>query len=110
PNGNPNSDSYKGNASSGNSGVRIRSGLSGRRFTKLPSFEDDFNENAKVAVDITVDAGGNVTNAAVNPRGTTTTNASVRAIALRKARQLKLNAGGDDEQTGTIVFDFKLKG
>jgi hypothetical protein len=38
------------------------------------------------------------------------TNASVRAIALRKARQLKLNAGGDDEQTGTIVFDFKLKG
>ncbi len=110
PNGNPNSDSYKGNASSGNSGVRIRSGLSGRRFTRLPSFEDDFNENAKVAVDITVDAGGNVTNAVVNPRGTTTTNASVKAIALRKARQLKLNAGGDDEQTGTIVFDFKLKG
>ncbi|MDB5191349.1 MAG: hypothetical protein JWQ96_912 [Segetibacter sp.] len=109
PNGNPNSDSYKGNASSGNSGVRIRSGLSGRRFTAFPSFQDEFNENAKVAVDITVSANGTVTSAAVNPRGTTTTNANVRAIALRKARQLKLNPGEDD-QTGTILFDFKLKG
>jgi len=110
PNGNPNSDSYKGNASSGNSGVRIRSGLSGRRFTRLPSFEDDFNENAKVAVDIRVDKNGNVVSAVVNPRGTTTTNAGIRSIATRKALQLKLNAGDEDEQTGTILFDFKLKG
>jgi hypothetical protein len=110
PNGNPNSDSYKGNASSGNSGVRIRSGLNGRRFTRLPSFEDDFNENAKVAVDIRVDKNGNVISAVVNPRGTTTTNGSVRSIATRKAMQLKLNAGDEDEQTGTILFDFKLKG
>jgi outer membrane biosynthesis protein TonB len=110
PNGNPNSDSYKGNASSGNSGVRIRSGLSGRKFTRLPSFEDDFNENAKVAVDIIVDKEGNVTSAIVNPRGTTTTNANIRAIATRKARQLKLNAGSEDDQTGTILFDFKLRG
>ncbi len=110
PNGNPNSDSYKGNASSGNSGVRIRSGLSGRRFTRLPSFEDDFNENAKVAVDIRVDKSGNVIAAVVNPRGTTTTNGTIRSIATRKALQLKLNAGDEDEQTGTILFDFKLKG
>lgn len=110
PNGNPNSDSYKGNASRGNSGVRIRSGLSGRRFTRLPSFEDDFNENAKVAVDIRVDKNGNVVSATVSPRGTTTTNSSIRSIATRKAMQLKLNAGGDDEQTGTILFDFKLRG
>jgi len=110
PNGNPNSDSYKGNSSSGNSGVRIRSGLSGRRFTRLPSFEDDFNENAKVAVDIRVDKNGNVVSAVVNPRGTTTTNGTVRSIATRKAMQLKLNSGEEDEQTGTILFDFKLKG
>lgn len=110
PNGNPNSDSYRGNASSGNSGVRIRSGLNGRRFTRLPSFEDDFNENAKVAVDIRVDKNGNVIAAAVNPRGTTTTNGSIRSIATRKAMQLKLNGGDEDEQTGTILFDFKLKG
>ena len=56
-----------------------------------PSFEDDFNENAKVAVDITVDASGRVTSATVNLSGTTTTNANIRSIATRKARQLKLN-------------------
>ncbi len=110
PNGNPASDSYKGNAPSGNSGVRIRSGLGGRRFTRLPSFEDEFNEKAIVAVDIIVDKEGNVTSAIVNPRGTTTTNANIRAIATRKARQLKLNAGSEDDQTGTILFDFKLRG
>ena len=109
PNGNPASDSYTGNGGTGKGGVSIRSGLSGRRFTHLPSFTDDFNENAKVAVDITVDAGGNVTNAARNPRGTTTTNQNIIGIALSKAKQLKLNKG-TDEQTGTIVFDFKLRG
>ncbi len=116
PNGNPNSDSYKGNAASGSGGsggtggVSIRSGLDGRRIARLPSFEDDFNENAKVAVDITVDRAGNVTQAIVNPKGTTTTNQSIRAIALRKARSLKLNSGNTDEQTGTLVFNFKLRG
>lgn len=110
PNGNPNSDSYKGNASRGNRGVTIRSGLSGRRFTRLPSFEDDFNENAKVAVDIKVDKNGNVLSAVVNPRGTNTTNGNIRSIATRRAKQLKLNTGDEDEQSGTILFDFKLKG
>ena len=110
PNGNPNSDSYKGNGGSGKSGVQIRSGLNGRRFTSLPSFTDDFNENASVAVDIKVNADGRVLSAVVNPRGTTTTNANIRSIASRKAMQLKLNASGDEEQTGTILFSFKLRG
>lgn len=110
PNGNPASDSYTGNGGTGKGGVSIRSGLSGRRFIHLPSFTDEFNDNAKVAVDITVNAAGNITNAVVNPRGTTTTNRNILNIAVTKARQLKLNAGSADEQTGTIVFDFKLRG
>jgi hypothetical protein len=108
PNGNPNSDSYTGTSASGHgSGVSIRSGLNGRGFAKLPSFQDDFNENAKVAIDITVDAGGNVSNAILNLTGTTTTNSNIRNIALKKARQLKLTHG-NEEQTGTIVFNFKV--
>lgn len=109
PNGNPNSDSYKGNASSGNSGVSIRSGLSGRRLVKLPSFQDDFNEDAKVFVDVTVDANGKVIAAIVNPRGTTTTNANIKKIAINKANQLRFNTGSS-EQTGTIAFVFKANG
>jgi hypothetical protein len=115
PTGNPNSDSYQGNAASGNgglggsNGVAIRSGLDGRRITKLPSFEDDFNENAKVAVDITVNQSGAVTAATINPKGTTTTNQRIRNIAILKAKSLKLTKGDTEEQTGTLVFNFKLK-
>ncbi|MFM6970577.1 MAG: hypothetical protein ACKOWZ_09275 [Sediminibacterium sp.] len=114
-NGNPNSDSYTGNGGNGTGGpagagggVSIRSGLDGRRIAKLPSFEDDFNENAKVAVDIIVNDNGQVIGATVNPRGTTTTNASIRNIAIKKAKMLRLNAGTDPEQKGTIVFSFKI--
>jgi hypothetical protein len=112
PNGNPNSDSYTGNAASGKGGmggVEIRSGLDGRRITRLPSFEDDFNENAKVAVNITVDASGTVIAASINPRGTTTTNSTIRNIALRKARTLKLSSGNSGDQSGTLIFNFKLR-
>lgn len=111
PNGNPNSDSYTGNASSGNGGmggVAIRNGLNGRRITRLPSFEDDFNENAKVAVDITVDPLGNVLSASINPKGTTTTNGNIRNIALRKAKSIKLSPSNSEVQSGTLIFNFKL--
>ncbi len=110
PNGNPNSDSYKGNAAAGKSGVSIRTGLHGRKINKYPNFEDDFNEQGKVAVDITVDNAGNVTNAIVNPTGTTITNQNMRKIALKKARELKLNPATDDMESGTILFSFKLRG
>lgn len=109
PNGNPNSDSYTGSGGTGNSGVSIRQGLTGRKFTKLPSFEDDFNTPAKVAVDIKVNEGGTVVSAVINPKGTTTVNTNIRNIAIRKAKELKFSSG-DAEQTGTIVFDFKIKG
>jgi hypothetical protein len=108
PGGSPTSDSYTGNGK-GNGGIRISSGLGGRRITSIPNFEDEFNENAKVAVDVVVDASGRVISATINPRGTTTTNANIRAIAKRKAVSLKFNAGAD-EQNGTLIFDFKLKG
>jgi hypothetical protein len=60
-------------------------GLGGRRMNKLPSFEDDFNEDAKVAINIIVDKAGNVTSTAVNPVGTSTTNQKTRSVALRRA-------------------------
>lgn len=107
PGGSATSDSYNGNGR-GNGGIRISSGLGGRRITSIPNFEDDFNENAKVAVDVIVDASGRVISARINPRGTTTTNGNIRSIATRKANSLKFNAG-TEEQSGTLIFDFKLK-
>ncbi|MDE1191515.1 MAG: hypothetical protein PW786_05200 [Arachidicoccus sp.] len=109
-NGNPNSDNYNGNGGTGTSGISIRSGLSNRRFVGGRTFEDKFNENAKVAVDIIVNASGQVTSASINPRGTTTTNSNILNIAKRKAREIKFNKSDIQAQTGTIVFNFKLKG
>jgi hypothetical protein len=108
PNGNPNAGNYEGNGGHGTSGVSISRGLSGRRITGGQSFEDDFNQNAKIAVDITVDASGRVVRASFQPRGSTESNAAMKAIAIRRAQQLKFNAGGE-EQSGTVIFNFKLK-
>lgn len=115
--GNPNSDSYTGTgkgtggsgSGSGSSGASIISGLNGRTMFSF-SFEDSFNENARVSVDVSVDADGHVTSASINPRGTTTTNSNIRSIALRRARQLKFSKGSADSQTGTVSFNFRLKG
>jgi len=106
PGGDPNSTNYKGGGH-GN-GIAIIGGLQGRRISSTPSFTDEFNENAKVAVDIHVDAAGNVTSAEYQAKGSTTADASLKAIAIRKAHQVKFNSGSD-ESSGTIIFNFKLK-
>ncbi|MEP7258676.1 MAG: hypothetical protein ABI687_09810 [Flavitalea sp.] len=108
PAGNPDADNYSGPGGTGNSGVNKLRGLSGRNIIRRPSFEDDFNENAKVAVDIKVDPGGSVISVEYQPRGSTTSDPSLIAIAIRKAKQVKFNTG-DDESSGTLQFNFKLK-
>ena len=108
--GNPDSDSYTGNGGTGNSGVSISRGLQGRKISKLPSFQDDFNENAKVAVDIKVDGNGNVISASFQPRGSTTSDAGMKSIALQKAKQIKFSSSASGEESlGTIIFNFRLK-
>jgi hypothetical protein len=107
PGGNPNASSYTGGGS-GNSGVVISHGLAGRKWISLPAFTDDFDYNAKIAVDIHVDASGQVVDASYQPRGSTTSDASMKAIALRKAKQIKFNATGE-ESMGTLVFNFRVK-
>jgi len=110
PGGNPASDNYEGGGG-GRSGVSITKGLTGRRITRFPSFEDEFNENAKVAVDIRVDADGNVISAVFQPKGSTTNDVALRTIAVNKARQLRFNGQADGPETdlGTIVFQFKVR-
>ncbi len=108
--GNPDSDSYDGSGGSGKSGVSISRGLQGRKISRLPSFEDEFNENAKVAVDVKVDGNGTVVSATYQPRGSTTSDAGMRDIAIRKAKSIKFNASPNDEESlGTLIFNFRLK-
>ncbi len=108
PGGNPNSNNYKGNGGTGNSGVSLSRGLQKRGVMKYPSFTDDFNENNYVAVDIHVDGNGNVTGADFQLKGSTTSESSMVNIAIRKAKQIKFNSTGD-ESVGTIIFNFKVR-
>ncbi len=105
PGGDPNSTNYTGGGH-GNSGITISRGLSGRHIASRPAFTDEFNENAYVAVDVHVDAAGNVIDAEYQPRGSTTSSADYKAIARRKAMQVKFTPG--EESSGTIVFSFKV--
>ena len=105
PTGKP--DAY-GNSPGGRSGVSVVRGLSGRKPISFPSMQDDFNENAKVFVNIKVNASGRVTEASI-ARGTTTSNSSLRSIAIEKAKQLKFPTSQNDVESGTILFNFVLK-
>ena len=100
-------DAY-GNSPGGRSGVSVVRGLSGRKIIHFPNMTDDFNENAKVYVDIKVDAGGKVIEAGIS-RGTTTSNSSLRSIAIEKAKELKFPPSQNDVESGTILFVFVLK-
>ncbi|HMP91326.1 MAG TPA: hypothetical protein PKD90_00505, partial [Phnomibacter sp.] len=108
PNGNINSDNYTGNGGSGKSGVSVTRGLTGRRIVTFPSFEDDFNENAKIALTIKVDEAGRVVSAEYSALGSTSSKPNLISIAKRKAMQLRFNES-DTEGNGTIVFNFRLK-
>ena len=70
PGGDPNSTNYTGGGH-GN-GIAISRGLAGRNIANHVSFTGDFNENAKVAIDVRVDENGNVTSAEYQLRGSTT--------------------------------------
>lgn len=100
PGGDPSSRNYDGPRK--NFGVRVLQ-------ISDQSFEDDFNENAKVAMDVEADASGKVTNATFQPRGSTTSSRSLIDIARRRAFQLKLGTS-DGGQKGTVIFNFKVKG
>jgi hypothetical protein len=95
----------------GSGGLSIVRGLQGRKISRFPSFTDEFNENAKVAVDVRVDPNGNVIGANIQPRGTTTANSNIKNIALQKAKLLKFSTNTDaaDEEVGTVVFVFRVR-
>jgi len=101
PGGDPNGTNYSGQ----------RKTFSTKVFN-IPnqSFEDDFNQNAKIAVEVIVDDAGKVTSAAVTARGSTgTATQSMKNTALRLARQLKFGSS-EGGQKGVVVFDFKVRG
>jgi hypothetical protein len=61
-------------------------------------------------VDVKVDGNGAVISATYQPRGSTTSDAGMRDIAIRKAKLIRFNASSNDEESvGTLIFNFRLK-
>lgn len=106
PGGNPNSTNYVGGGH-GNGGIIATGGLRGLRMLSVPSFTDDFNQNAKIVLDVHVDENGNVTSADYDMRGSTTSDGHLIAIAQRKVRQVKFEATGQ-EHVGGIIVNLKV--
>ena len=55
-----------------------------------------------------VDGNGKVVSAKIALK-TTTTNRTIKNIAIEKAKQLKFPASQNDIESGTILFNFVLK-
>jgi hypothetical protein len=99
PGGDPNGRVYTGTPR--NLGVKVVS-------IPSQSFEDDFNQNGKVAVDVTVDDNGRLLSANYQPRGTTVSDRKMINIALRRAREISYpKYDGGFKQT--LVFNFTIK-
>jgi hypothetical protein len=93
----PNEKSYEGTPK--NFGVRVKT-ISNETY--------DFNENAKVAMDVVVDAKGKVISVTYQPRGSTTSSLQYIDIARGLAFQLELGSS-DGGGKGMVVFNFKVK-
>jgi len=82
----------------------------GVRTVSIPaqSFEDDFNENGKVALDIVVDENGRLLSSNFQPRGSTLSSRKHIDIAKRRAAQVNYPKyeGGFKQ---TIIMEFQVK-
>jgi len=103
PDGKP--DSY-GNNPGGKSGVSVVKGARPLNFGSL-KLEDDFNQNAKVTLDIKYNSAGNFISSSVS-KPTTTSSNSILSIAKREAAKLKFPSTADGGTT-TILFNFKVQ-
>jgi len=105
PNGKP--DAY-GNTPGGKStgGASVTKGVRPFNLGSL-RFEDDFNENAKVYVDVSYNSAGNFVSA-TTAKGTTTSNSKILSIARQKLTALKFPPSLDGG-VSTILLNFKVQ-
>lgn len=101
--------SVDGKVYDGPGGTKIYGEFGKRGIRNFPTFNDEFDEDAKVAVNVVVDANGNVIEANINPKGTSATQSKTKQVALRRAKEIKFNKG-TETQKGTIILDMRVRG
>lgn len=108
PGGNPNSDNYTGGGK-GSGGISVKSGLGNRKVTGWPKLTDDFDEAGKVNVAVKFGPNGRAIDANIVIKGTTTASPQLKEIALRKAKELKLNVDANAVEEQIVVFELVFK-
>ena len=111
--GTGNQGSPFGNSDHGaNEGIGYGFSLNGRTYNgtgEFPRPNDNFQEEGKIVIDITVDPKGNVIFAEVG-KGSNISNAAMRKSAKDAAKRAKFNSiDGVNNQSGTITYIYKLK-
>ncbi|MBY0245903.1 MAG: energy transducer TonB, partial [Sphingobacteriaceae bacterium] len=105
-NGDPNASNYgEGGSGNGNAPIPLR------RFTNLVSPEDDGQTTGKVAVRITINKSGLVTNAVAGVKGTTVSDKELWEKCRNAVLGATLNRSerGLENQIGVVIFNFKVK-
>ena len=106
PGGDPNAGALSG-ISTG-SGT-VGGGLSGRGYKRPAAPKDNSQETGTVVVYVCVDKRGKVISAEYTQAGSTTSNSSLKRIAIANAKKYRFDSGSVDKQCGTIRYDFKVK-
>lgn len=105
-------DNYRNDMESvGQSRKGISHDLSGRSLVSFPNINDRSQHEGIVAIKIKVDQNGKVMFADYTSRGSTTSNSTLKNLAIKAAKEAKFNFAPDakEVQTGTIYFTFKVE-
>ena len=88
---------------------QLDAGLQGRGLREgLPKPSTRYNTAGRVVVYVTIDGDGNVLTAKVDLDGTTTSDETLRKLAVEAARKAKFKPSQRTAQGGRITYDFKL--
>ncbi|MCB0516599.1 MAG: hypothetical protein R2798_10140 [Chitinophagales bacterium] len=106
---NTNLDPSINNSNFGRQGVNAF--VDGRRLLSIPNINDKSQYEGIINVRIKVDKAGNVISADYVSAGSTTSNSTLKTLALNAAKAAKFNSSSSatEVQTGTISFTFKVQ-
>ena len=106
PDGDPDASKLEG-ISTG-SGT-VGGGLGSRGVTNAPRITDNSQKQGTVVVKVCVDKKGKVTSAEFTQRGSTTSDGTLKSLAIQNARKWTFSNGQVDKQCGTITYRFQVK-
>ena len=89
---------------------QLDAGLQGRGLREgLPKPSTSYNTSGRVVVYVTIDSSGDVLTAKVDLAGTTTSDETLRRLAVEAAMKAKFKPSSRTAQGGKITYDFKLQ-